>query len=387
MTSRRPAVAIAGLVALLAGVVALPSEPLAHMVSPALACAVAGGLLVVWPRSRGGIPAAAVVVAAVSISVTGWFLATGGGDPRQTQVPTTLWMLLEPAALPVLVYLALRWCPPRTALSAAGLVGLAAALSVQRYAQSGRLWEQVAASAMWLIPSLVAGLVAWYLRGLEADRRRAVEDARRRQRLDLAGDLHDFVAHDVSEIVAQAQAGRMVLGGSDPRVDELLERIEAAGLRALTSMDHTVHMLHDPGRSPTGGLTDLPEVAARFDAVGPATVSLDMPDVEGVGRETGAVAHRIVVEALTNVRRHAPQATAVELALHCGEDLLLVTVTDDGSGDSPPRSRGDSGLGLPGLTERVEALGGSLEAGPHSPRGWRLTARLPLANNRIKERQ
>src|SRR5690606_9185106 len=109
--------------------------------------------------------------------------------------------------------------------------------------------------------------LAWYMRWSAAERGRAAEAARREQRLRLAGELHDFVAHDVSEIVARAQAGRAVLTAGEPRLEKLLEQIEAAGVRALESMDRTVHMLRDEGstaRAPVGGIDDIEELARRF---------------------------------------------------------------------------------------------------------------------------
>nr|WP_255671818.1 ATP-binding protein [Glycomyces amatae] len=241
------------------------------------------------------------------------------------------------------------------------------------------LLSLLAASALWLVPALAVGTAAWYLRWSAAERGRAVERAREEQRLGLAGELHDFVAHDVSEIVARAQAGRMVLAGGDPKLTVLLEQIEAAGVRALESMDRTVHMLRvDASRQPVGGLDDIDALARRFAASGDAEVVVDRRLRGGAGRENGAVAYRAVVEALTNVRRHAPAAATVTIEIAEDDGWLLVAVADDGR--AAPRSgpRASGGLGLPGMAERVGRLGGTVEAGPREPRGWRVAVRLPL---------
>ncbi|MGH8791062.1 MAG: sensor histidine kinase [Stackebrandtia sp.] len=381
MKRKRVWTAAAGLLALAGGAATLPADPVVHMVAPCFGCATVAALLAGWPKTRGLTPAASIATAAVSLAVTGLIRSQtveAGGEP---QSPTALWILLELAVLALLTYLPVRWSPLPTAISG-GTAALAVALMAQRFDLGSSIWAQLAAGAAWASIAAAVGLTAWYLRSLESRREHAVSQARRRQRMELAGDLHDFIAHDVSVIVAQAQAARAVLGSESPRTLEVLERIEAAGLRALTSMDRTVHMLRntaEPARSPISGLADVEELTRRFAAAGSAEVDfvVEPPDLLA-GREAGAVAYRVVAEALTNVRRHAHSASRVEVALRREGDCLLVTVVDDGREGPAAESRASAGLGLPGLAARVEALGGDLEAGPRPPRGWVLTARLPL---------
>jgi signal transduction histidine kinase len=111
--------------------------------------------------------------------------------------------------------------------------------------------------------SLVAVGVGVHLRSVDALRIRAVADARRAQRLDLARDLHDFVAHDVSGIVAQAQAAQLIISHDSGVALTALKRIEQAGLKALASMDNTVHMLHDTTTPDAAIRTPLPNLEAR----------------------------------------------------------------------------------------------------------------------------
>ncbi|WP_145806249.1 sensor histidine kinase [Kribbella amoyensis] len=208
-----------------------------------------------------------------------------------------------------------------------------------------------------------------YLHLLDRRRVRAVHEARQAQRLGLARDLHDFVAHDVSGIVAQAQAGQV---SKDPAIaQEALRRIEAAGLRALASMDRTVHLL-SPGPA-RYGLADLPDLVEQY----ASDVTLELPPLEPP-REVGAAAYRIVAEALTNIRRHAPATTRITVAVGQAADRLTTVVTNHTTNATPVRSsRRGGGLGLVRLTELVEALGGELEAGP-VPGGWQVSATLPL---------
>lgn len=372
--------AAAGLAALLGGFVLFPA-PARSVLAPLAACLAVLAMWATWPRSRAAAPYAAMAVGVFSLAVTAWHLTLAqavGAEPERNE---SLWMLLEPVVTVVFVYLPVRWSAPRLAVVGGMLPALGVAMSVQRYIPADEWWTRVAGSMLWLLPSLAAGIIAWYLRNVETARDRAVAEARHAQRLDLAGDLHDFVAHDVSEMVAQAQAVRMVLANGDPRLDEALSRIENAGLRALESMDRTVHMLREIGeaaREPVGVLADLPGLVERFADGGRTRAHLSTAGIPDVPREAAAVAYRVVVEALTNVRRHAPHASAVDVELAVDGNALTVTVTDDGTGEPRQGHRAHAGLGLPGLAERVEALRGTLTAGPRRPRGWRLTATIPL---------
>ncbi|HEY6740381.1 MAG TPA: ATP-binding protein, partial [Actinopolymorphaceae bacterium] len=198
------------------------------------------------------------------------------------------------------------------------------------------------------------------------------------------------------------QAAQVVADRDPVAVLAALKRIEEAGLQALAAMDRTVHMLRDtdrdtgpgsPGeehgaatRAPVQGVPDLPEVVERFAASGTAAARLEIdPAIEDrLTREASATAYRIVVEALTNVRRHAPTARGVDVALTLEDAGVGVTITNDaGSGHGAPVIGLDSahrrgGLGLVGLAERVDALGGTLRAGPYGDTGWQVHAHLPL---------
>jgi signal transduction histidine kinase len=281
-------------------------------------------------------------------------------------------VMVEAVALAVLVAFAVRVASTPSAGVTGGLAGVAVPCLLLRFGGAGPVLA--AGFAAWTLPVVLAGAVGWYLRSLDARRRTAVAAARRAQRLELARDLHDFVAHDVSEMLAQAQAGQ-VLAGRDPMAAVgTLRVIEQAALRALAAMDRTVAMLHEDGTTPAPPhtLDDLAELIARFGARLDLEADLDLP------RELAATAYRVVVEALTNVRRHAPDARQVEVTVRRADAAVEVVVIDDGGGMSRPQSpRG--GLGLPGLQERLGMLGGTLTAGPRRSRGWRLVAVLPLA--------
>jgi signal transduction histidine kinase len=223
------------------------------------------------------------------------------------------------------------------------------------------------------------------LRALESRRVRAVQQARRQQRLEVAADLHDFVAHEVTGIVLESQAAQLEKL-APKEYQELLVRIEQAGQRALDSMDQTVATLRsaeqergEPPSTRQHGLEDLPELVDRFSATSAAEVRLSLAadTLDALSRETQDTAYRVVLEALTNVRRHAARAGRVEVVACRTEDgAVEITVLDDGGSGSTAITRQAGGTGLAGLGARVSALGGTLDARPLDG-GWRVTCRLP----------
>jgi signal transduction histidine kinase len=116
------------------------------------------------------------------------------------------------------------------------------------------------------------------------------------------------------------------------------------------------------------------ELVAQAEATG-LRVDLRMPDLEGLSPVVGLTAYRVVQEALTNVVRHA-EAGSVVVSIRPDGEALLVEVTDDGHGPAP--GTGGAGLGLVGMRERAEALGGTVAAGPRPDGGYRVLATLPL---------
>jgi signal transduction histidine kinase len=379
------AVTIAAVGVALGGVAAAPAYgPLATLPAT-LALAGVVYSLGTWPGSRRRVAVVTGAVATVSLAVTAAVLLAGRTYDDQADAASA-WAMAEIAALAVLTVLTIRVAPARQAIAAGGAAAVAVPAWLLRFGAPD-LVTLVAFAAWGLLVSLAA-ILGLYLRSLDHHRARSVAEARRDQRLHLARDLHDFVAHDVSAMLAQAQAGQ-ILAEQDPhRAAHAFRDIEEAGLRAMATLDRTVRMLHhtdDVASQPT--LADLPELAARFSASSAVQVELGIDpalDGERLPREMAAAAYRIVVEALTNVRRHAPAAGRVMIGVRRSRTGVEVTVTDDGRG-RPSGSRRWGGLGLPGLTERIQALGGTLSAGPRSPVGWHVTAVLPLpqaANDR-----
>ncbi|MGW4233220.1 sensor histidine kinase [Streptomyces sp. NPDC004980] len=298
------------------------------------------------------------------------------------------WKLAETAVLLLLLAVVTRWSPLRELKSAIPLTILAVTLWPLPLVAGESFLESIGIAAFWLLPVAGAVAVGAYPRGQELRRRNAVAEARSAQRLQLSRDLHDFVAHDISGIVVQAQAARFAATDLSQAM-LALERIEKAGLSALTAMDRTVQMLHGPEASATGPLPDVSQLQSLIDdftAAGATEAHLDLPApvTEALSREAGSAAYRIVVEALTNIRRHAPDASRATIAFTPKASGVEIRVTNDrgtdarGTRRAPARRRiSRGGLGLPALTEHAQALGGTLSAGPHGDGGWELIAVLP----------
>lgn len=227
--------------------------------------------------------------------------------------------------------------------------------------------------------SLAAG-AGLYLRWIDHERRRDLDVVRQDERLAIARELHDVVAHHVTGIVVQAQAAQAVWAERPEVAADALARIEAAGVEALGSMRRLVSTLRadDAGPlAPAATLDDLQALADRSTAIG-LPVHLHLDGLDELPPSVAPSIHRVVGEAITNAQRHAAGATAVEVRVRAVGDELTVEVVDDGDAARAPRTGVAAGFGLTGMAERTEALGGRFEAGPVAGGGWRIHARLPL---------
>jgi signal transduction histidine kinase len=215
-------------------------------------------------------------------------------------------------------------------------------------------------------------------RQLEAEQDLRAREAVAEERVRIARELHDVVAHAISVIVLQARGGRRLLPDGADESREALDAIQRTAEDALTEMRRLLGMLRRPDDqaelAPQPGLGDIDGLVAKLNATGlPVTVS-----VEGSPRELApgvdVSAYRIVQEALTNALKHAGPATARVTVRYSPSDLIL-EIADDGPGSG---TGGGSGQGLAGIRERVAIYGGELTAGRGAGGGFTVRARLPL---------
>jgi signal transduction histidine kinase len=231
--------------------------------------------------------------------------------------------------------------------------------------------------------------IGMFLRSRDSERTQAMQsavtDAQTAERMALARELHDVVAHHVTGIVVQAQAARM-MGERDPKIAlDAMGRIEDAGTEAMVAMRRLVRSMR--GDAPVGSTefseqatTDLAADLRRLTETAnvrvPTEVELDLPRT--VPQEVARSALRLVQEALTNVGKHAAGATGATVLAEVRDGQLHLWVRDDGRGTDARPAGGSGGYGLIGMRERVELLHGTLTAGPAPGGGWRVEAWLPL---------
>ncbi|HEX7304311.1 sensor histidine kinase [Lentzea sp.] len=204
-----------------------------------------------------------------------------------------------------------------------------------------------------------------------------IEAAREADRVAVARELHDLVAHHVSSMVLRSAVARHAATSAE-QFREVLDDVHASGTAALTDLRELVSELRDPsvpsslGASPACLSTSLRQAAERCDRAGfRVRTTIDVADDLDAARRL--VVLRVVQESLTNVMRHARSGAAVRLDVRESAAGIDVEISDDGG--VPPRQARD-GHGLTGMAERVERLGGSFHAGPHG-RGWSVRASVP----------
>lgn len=309
--------------------------------------------------------AAIVVLSLVGVAVTVFFSAPyGAGAPSFSVL----------FVLALLAMVAVRMLPARSSVAAA-LIGLAGVS-----AEALRLGDTIAPIAIVVctVSYSVAVAVGIYLRWTDWRRVTAESAARSDERLEIARELHDLVGHYLTGMVVQAQAARHVADRDPSAAVEALDRIEAAGAEAMTAMRRMVGALRDDApTAPGAAWEDIEELVNTAAADGvPARLRMGA-DVRSLPADLSSSAYRIVTESLTNVRRHARDATRVDIDLERDASLLRIRVADDGA---EPPAAGHGTYGLVGMSERADALGGRLYAGPGPNRGWVVLAELPLGH-------
>ncbi|CAL9347216.1 sensor histidine kinase [Streptomyces sp. enrichment culture] len=314
-----------------------------------------------------------------------------------------------------LVYLGAGY-PYGPALLPVGVAVFAAAVAGRRrtaWAALGLLWAGHVLIAHWLYAWLppagdqaapwtrqlpVAAFAAATLAGAEAVRVRREQRARERaeraaaqrrradeERLRIARELHDVLAHSLAVINVQAGAGLALLDTDPEQARTALATIKAASKEALGDVRQVLDTLRAPGaapRAPAPGLDRLPELVSQAADAGLAVEVTAEPPVPRAPRElpraADLAAFRIVQEALTNVVRHSGSRTArVRITYASGHLGLLV----DDEGPATGADAGGGGNGLAGMRERAAALGGTIEAGTRPDGGFRVRAVLPLTDS------
>lgn len=350
---------------------------------PVLLCAMAAAAVTVYATRRplrAGLMMAAVIVAtspALWIAPRSYTLGMGA-------LPVT-----EIAGGVVVVVLVVRHLPPPRAWAVIAAMSAAVAFTVLTSVMGGNsrlglggLRDLVIGAVLVLGIAVACGL---YFRARDSERRKVVEaavaDAQNSERMALARELHDLVAHHVTGIIVQAQAAK-VIADQNPKVAlEVIERIEAAGTEAMTAMRRLVGSMRAGAEAVTDQATmDLGADLRRLVESGhhgvPAEADVRVP--KDLPQEVARSALRLVQESLTNIGKHALGATRACVLAEVRDGELHIRVADDGRQVAARPAGGSGGYGLVGMRERVELLHGRLAAGPAPDGGWVVEAWLPV---------
>ncbi|WP_336698561.1 sensor histidine kinase [Curtobacterium sp. USHLN213] len=220
---------------------------------------------------------------------------------------------------------------------------------------------------------------------LAAERERSAAQAVTIERVRIARELHDVVAHHVSLMGVQAGAARRVIGHDPEQATASLGVVEQSARTAVEELRRMLGTLRadedggdDVRAAPsTEGLGRIGELADSARTAGHPTEYVVVGSVRDVPPTVSAVAYRIAQEAVTNVLKHAGPTARADVRVRYLDDGVEVEVTDDGHGDRAPRNTAGSGLGHVGMRERVAAVGGRIEIGPRARGGWLVRAWLP----------
>ncbi len=319
--------------------------------------AVAVALL--WRRTHPLATLAAAFGIATAIGIAGAIAGTETAPGLDTM-----------AVVLVLPYALARWASGRHIVVGAVIMFVTWAVAI--VVDPSTAGEAIGGMTVLLLPAAVGGMVRYRATA----RARELDDVKYREREQLARELHDTVAHHVSAIIIQAQAGQALAITQPGTAVEVLAVIEAEASRTLTEMRSIVGALRrddDAELAPQQGIADIAQLAAT--APGTLTVDVELTgDLTGIEPVVDAAAYRIAQESVTNAVRHAVNATRVDIHVSTSPDLVRLTVVDDGQALGAP---GVGGYGLVGMAERAKLLGGSLDAGRGPDGGWRISAELP----------
>ena len=286
-------------------------------------------------------------------------------DAPALDTNTMLYVLVLPYAL-------VRWGSGREVVTGLTIIAVPATLALSvDWPGAG-----VAIGGVGVLMSACA--LGWAVRSQYGARERRLEQVKSEERVVLARELHDTVAHHVSAIAVQAQAGRALAATSPTAPLEALEVIEVEASRTLAEMRAMVRVLRNEAPvayAPQPGVADLERLSGASPA-GPRVEVGVSGDLAALPAAIDAAVFRIAQEAVTNALRHARNATLVDVRVAGDPSTVSLVVRDDGD-PGPADPAPEAGFGLTGMVERALLLGGTCQAGPCPGGGWAVSATLP----------
>ncbi|MFG2629790.1 sensor histidine kinase [Streptomyces sp. NPDC048473] len=218
---------------------------------------------------------------------------------------------------------------------------------------------------------------------LERERDQRAQLAVAEERARIARDMHDIVSHNLSVMIALADAAVFAQYRTPDKTATAMRQVSDSGRQALTDMRRFLGILRadepDALRHPIPGIAQLQSLLDQVRAAGlPARLRLT-GDPSHVPTAAQLTIYRLVQEALTNTLKHTPPGTRAEVRVHCSPETIAIDVTDDSHGRTAQDPDPPHGHGIPGMRERTAAYGGTLWAGPLPGGGWRVSAHLDVS--------
>lgn len=336
-----------------------------------LALAVIGPLLLLGARRFPG-PVVALASAAAALDL---LVGDNGAPP---------YMALAFAIVGAVVRGARVWAWVSIAVSWVATLSLAIGFGFQHWTPG-----RIAATTLGILVVFGLGEVfrarreraAEFLRRERENRQREV----RAERVRIARELHDVLAHSLSQINVQAGVGLHLMDRQPDKAAEALASIKETSKSALDEVRAVLGVLRAEGAIepsaplvPEPDLDRLPGLVASVSAHGLPVQLVDRLEHAAIPKPVQLALYRIAQESLTNAQRHAVEASRIDVTLEREEGLLRLEVSDDGLTPIAPASE-SGGRGLLGMRERAELLSGRLSAGPAPGRGFRVVAEIPLS--------
>lgn len=335
---------------------------------------IASALLLAFRRVRPVLTVAAVVL------LVFFFVVVIGSDPGPIGAP--IWIGLYTVAV--------MGDRRRSIGVAASVAVIVSVLTLLAGPESPTVLERIAAVGLTLVPILIGDAVR-SRRALIADaeeRVRLAEEAAEQEalrqvqdeRVRIARELHDVVAHSIATINVQSGVAAHVIDADPDAARDALVEIKRSSKSAMAELRAMLGVLRDEDddETPLEPSPDIDDVEALVDRfAGAASLTVDGRPAHLVDPAIGLVAYRVVQEGLTNTLKHAADAI-VDVHLAYGDDSIRIEVSDDGDISTTKRTE-PGGLGLIGLNERVRAVGGSFVAEPRFGGGFDVRAELPYA--------
>jgi signal transduction histidine kinase len=341
------------LVATVALIAVLEASLRTDLALPLLAAIIMVGAAatLLWRRTR---PLLMLVIAFGAVALASLL-------PGNLLLYTTVFVLLLPYAL-------FRWGNGRDLVVGCGILLANLAVSVLRGSGLGDLLGEVAV----IVPVVMLGVAVRYRAHA---RMRELDRARLLEREMLARDLHDTVAHHVSAIAVRAQAGLATAATTAEAATDALRVIELEASKTLAEMRAMVRVLRQgeaPELAPGRALVDIQQLAS-IEQAGPRVVVRMTGDTGHVPPTVAAALYRLAQESITNARRHARNASVIDVVVDSDGEGVRLRVTNDG--EVVPAAT--PGYGITGMVERALLLGGTCEAGRAPGGGWVVSAVLP----------